>query len=117
VTGATVTTRYTIDATSGQLYIQNPSNAGVQTLGKAIQLGGSPLSFGAVLGFEIRPEVRATTSNATVSAGSAFAALTVGGVTGLYSIDLTTGAATSLGNISVGTTVVSGLAAAQTSID
>jgi Domain of unknown function (DUF4394) len=117
VSGSTVTTQYTIDSTSGQLFIQNPPNGGIQTSAKSIQLGGSSLAFTTVLGFQISPEVRATTSNSAVSSGAAFAALTVGGSTGLYSIDLSTGAATLLGTIGTGATPVAGLAVAQTSVD
>ena len=51
-----------------------------------------------------------TTGSQPVAAGSGLAALTVGGVTGLYSIDLATGAATKVGNILTGSTPVNGFA-------
>jgi hypothetical protein len=52
-----------------------------------------------------------------VTSGSAFAALTVGGTTGLYSINLTSGAATLVGTIGSGAVPVAGLTAGQTAVD
>jgi hypothetical protein len=48
--------------------------------------------------------------------GTAYAALTVGGLTGLYSVNLTTGAATLVGTIGTGTTAVTGLAVVPRSL-
>lgn len=92
-----LTTLYTLDATSHSLYIQNPPNNGNQTAALPITLNGNPLNFSAVDGFDIEPGVNAAVNNAAVASGSATAALHVGGSTRLYSIDLTTGAATLLG--------------------
>jgi hypothetical protein len=107
-----VTTQFVIDASSNQLFIQNPPNAGTLTSPVTITSGGSTLDFTAASGFDIPSGVRVNSSNTAPPAGSTgFAALTVGGATRLYSIDLVTGAATDLGAL---TANVSGLAAGQT---
>jgi hypothetical protein len=106
----TVTTLYTLDAGGNRLFIQNPANSGAQTLGQTVTLGGSTLDFTLVSGFDIPAGVNAPTSNAPVATGSALAVLNVGGVTGLYSIDLVNAQATFRGNIGAGATAVQGLA-------
>ncbi len=78
VAGATTTTLYDIDTNTDQLFIQNPPNAGTLVL-----VGSLGVNADAVASFDIQ---------AGSSAGTAI--LTVGGVTGLYSINLMTGAAT-----------------------
>ena len=90
------------------LFIQNPPNAGTQTLGQTVTLNGNPLDFTSVNGFDIAAGVNAATSNTPVTSGSAFAVLTVGGATGLYSINLVNGAATLVGNVVNGATPVAG---------
>ncbi len=72
-------------------------------------LGGSTLDFSAVNGFDIPAGVNVTTANAAAT-GQALAVLTVGGVTGLYSINLATGAATQIGTVGNGTAPVQGFA-------
>jgi hypothetical protein len=106
---ATVTTQYTLDANSNALFIQNPPNIGTQTSVLPITLGGSPLDFTAANGFDIPAGVNITTSN-TPATGKAFSALTVGGRTGLYAIELSTGAATLVGAIGSGTVPIQGFA-------
>jgi hypothetical protein len=107
-----VTTQYVIDASSDQLFIQNPPNAGTLTAPVMITSGGAPLDFSTASGFDIPSNVRVNTSaSAAPAGGTAFAALTVAGATRLYSIDLVTGAATDLGALVAN---VSGLAAGQT---
>jgi len=86
-----VTTQYVIDAASDRIFIQNPPNAGTLTAGLPIAMGGSPLDFSAVNGFDIPSDVRVTTSGMPPAAGVAVAALTVGGTDRLYLIDLVTG--------------------------
>lgn len=84
--GATSTTLYDIDTTTNSLYTQNPANNGT------LQLVG-PLG------------VISTSSNGfdiSSFGGPAFAALTVGGVSGLYTINLGTGTATLVGVIGGG---------------
>ncbi|BAU41765.1 DUF4394 domain-containing protein [Leptolyngbya sp. O-77] len=113
--GTTVTTQYTLDAASDTLFIQNPPNNGVQTSPLAITLNGARLDFTSVNGFDIPASVRVTAANAPAT-GEAIAALTVGGTTGLYSINLGTGAATLLGNVGDGSTGLVGLTVASAQI-
>ena len=113
--GATKTTLYTLDSDSDSLFIQNGTggpNAGTQTTKVAVTttgVGGGPLDFSDVNGFDIAPGVNVTTSNA-VAAGIGYAALTVGTTSHLYSIDLATGVATDLGLVGLGATGLAGLA-------
>ena len=75
-TGSTVL--YDIDAASDQLLIQNPPNNGVLTA-----VGPLGVNTSTDVAFDISP-----------LDNTAFAALNVGGVAGLYTINLVTGAAT-----------------------
>lgn len=97
-TTGTVTTLYTLDSTLNRLFIQSPPDAGTQSMGVPITLDGEPLDFSEVSGFDIPGGVRAGTSNGPAT-GFGFAALSVNGITGIYSIDLATGVATSLGTV------------------
>jgi hypothetical protein len=106
---ATVTTLYSIDAATDKLYIQAPPNAGTQTTGLNLTLNGSNLDVQSVAGFDIAAGVNAASNDAAVT-GTGQAALTVNGVTGLYSINLATGAATLLGPIGAGNQTVAGFA-------
>lgn len=92
-----ITTLYTLDSASNSLFIQNPPNAGTQTLGLTITLGGPTLDFSGECGFDIPVGVNAASSNAAAT-GNALAAFSVGGISGLYRLALSTGAATALGN-------------------
>jgi len=96
-----VTTQYVLDPTSGMLFIQNPPNNGTLTLGLTVTLDGAPLDFDAVNGFDIPGRVQVTTSG-TQAFGRAHAALTSSGSTNLYSIALSTGAATLIGPLAGG---------------
>jgi hypothetical protein len=92
------TTLYTLDAASDSLLIQAPANAGTQTLVAGLTLGANPLDFSNVNGFDIDSRVIVNPTDSPAPADSlAVAALTVAGATGLYSVDLTTGASTLLG--------------------
>jgi hypothetical protein len=93
--GATATTLYDISATADALYIQNPPNNGTTIL-----VGNLGVNVTDINGFDI-----ATGDNA------AYAVMTVGGVTGLYTINLTSGAATMVGTVGTGATSLRGLAA------
>lgn len=95
VDGATSTTLFGIDSASGQLYTQNPPNNG--TLVPVGSLGVTP---SANVGFDI-----------AFPGNAAFAALQVGGVSSLYSINLSTGAASNIGAIGGNQTII-GLALA-----
>lgn len=76
--GATLTTLYDIDSTTDMLYMQNPPNNGT-----LVPVGPLGINITASNGFDI-----SGTSN------TAYSICTVGGITGLYTINLTTGAAT-----------------------
>ncbi|RYX90796.1 MAG: DUF4394 domain-containing protein [Comamonadaceae bacterium] len=91
---ATATTLYILDASTDSLYIQNPPNNGTLTV-----IGSLGVDFTSVNGFDIDGV-----------SGMAYAALTVGGTTNLYTINLTTGAATLVGPIGSGIVSVKGLA-------
>jgi hypothetical protein len=97
---ATVTTLYTLDSITDQLMIQN-GNTGMQT---AVGLLG--FDFSNANGFDIAAGVNATTNNG-IASGFGTALLTVGGLVGLYTINLATGAATLVGNFPGG--AISGL--------
>jgi hypothetical protein len=101
----TATTLYTIDSASDTLYLQNPATSLTTAVGTGIGF-----DFNRLNGFDIPAGVNATTTGAPVTTGSGFAVLTVGGTTGLYSIDLVTGAGTLVGNVGTGTSVISGFA-------
>lgn len=76
--GATTTTLYDIDAGTDKLYIQNPPNNGT-----LVEVGSLGINVELNNGFDI-----GGTSN------KGYALLRVGGTTKMYSINLTTGAAT-----------------------
>jgi len=76
--GATTTMLFDIDAQTGRLYSQNPPNNGT-----LIDVGALGVTADAANGFDIGS-----------TSGIAYALLTVGGVTKVYTINLQTGAAT-----------------------
>ncbi len=84
--GATTTTLFVIDTTVDALYTQNPPNAGTLNLVGPLGVDASNLN-----GFDIAP-----------FGGLAYAALTVGGTSRLYTINLGTGLATQVGAIGGG---------------
>ncbi|MEO8041309.1 MAG: DUF4394 domain-containing protein, partial [Acidobacteriota bacterium] len=94
--GATTTTLFDISAATDTLYAQNPPNSGT-----LVTVGALGVNVTDVNGFDILS-----------SDGTAFAALTTATVplTSLYTINLTTGAATLVGNIGNGLTTYSGFA-------
>jgi hypothetical protein len=98
--GSGATTLYTLDAAQNRLFIQNPANIGTQTQGSTILLDGSTLDFSNAAGFDIAADVGVTTSG-TRATGQGYAVLTVGGLPGVYSIDLFDGAARFLGAVPV----------------
>ncbi len=79
--GATATTLYDIDTATDTLFIQNPPNNGT-----LVSVGALGVDASGVNGFDISGRD-----------GTAYAALTVGGSSQLYTINLTSGAATSAG--------------------
>ena len=94
-TGSTATVLFDIDTTTDQLFTQNPPNAGT-----LVPVGALGVNATDVNGFDILS-----------STNTAFAALTVGATTSLFTINTTTGTATSLGAIGGGTNNLRGLAA------
>lgn len=78
--GATATSLFVIDATTDKLYLQNPPNNGT-----LVEIGSLGINVELANGFDI-----GGTSN------MAYALLTVGGATKVYSINLSTGAATAV---------------------
>lgn len=92
----TATTQYTVDQTIDSLCIQNPPNAGTQTLCMLLSV---PVE--TVQGFDIPPSVTVATSN-TAATGSGTAVVRASGRTQdeLVSINLVTGAVTTAGPIS-----------------
>jgi Domain of unknown function (DUF4394) len=86
--GATSTTLFVIDTNSDYLVRQAPPNNGVLNT-----IGPLGIDAGTVLGFDIR----SVDGNET-----ALAAIEVGGVSGLYNINLTTGQASIVGKIGDG---------------
>jgi hypothetical protein len=83
--GATTTTLFVIDSGNDTLYQQNPANNGT-----LVAVGALGVNTSGVNGFDIGSD------------GTAYAALTVGGVSNLYTINLNTGAATLVGAIGGG---------------
>ncbi|HMT08723.1 MAG TPA: DUF4394 domain-containing protein [Pyrinomonadaceae bacterium] len=93
--GTTTTTLFDISAATDTLYQQNPPNNGT-----LVAVGPLGVNVSEVTGFDF-----------SSSDNTAYAALTVGGSTGLYTINTTTGAATLVGAIGAGTSAITGLAA------
>lgn len=92
--GATMTTLYDVSAATDILYTQNPPNNGT-----LVAVGPLGIDVSEVNGFDITP-----------IGNAAFGAFTVGGTTGLFSVNLTTGAVQNAGAIGGGTTQFSGFA-------
>lgn len=98
--GATTTTLYVIDPVNGVLAIQNPPNAGVLNTVGSLGVTGNGSS-----GFDIAPTAGGTAYAIITNAGT--------GASNLYTVNLTTGAATLVGQLS-GATTYNGLALAPT---
>ena len=100
--GAASTTLYDVDVATDTLYIQTPADNGTLTSGQP--LGVAAIGVG---GFDIL-SARDASGHVTETA---FAALKVGAATGLYNIDLSTGAASGGAAIGAGSTPLRGLTA------
>lgn len=92
--GTTTTTLYDVSAMTDTLYIQNPPNNGT-----LVAVGPLGIDITAVNGFDISP-----------IGNAAFGAFTVAGMTSLYTLNLTTGTASSAGMIGNGTVQLKGFA-------
>lgn len=114
VAGTTATTLYILDEATSQLTIQSPPNDGNQINAIKLRVNGMALDFSGTNGFDIQSDVRVETDNAPVRSGFGFAALTVGGTTALYRINLVNGDTVNLGTIGTGTSSLRGLAVGQT---
>lgn len=112
--GSNVTTLYVLDESTSRLTIQSPPNRGDQIMAMNLTVNGNPLVFTASNGFDIQSDVRVTANNAAVVMGQGYAALTVGGTTGLYRINLVNGNTENLGAIGSGMSGLRGLAVGQT---
>ncbi|MGB8169432.1 MAG: DUF4394 domain-containing protein, partial [Chthoniobacteraceae bacterium] len=92
------TTLFALDSVADSLVTIGGVNQSPSPNGGAVQNSKAlGVDIGSLAGFDIQ------------GVSSAFAALTVGGVTSLYAIDLGTGAATSLGSIGAGVVPLKGL--------
>ncbi len=80
--GATTTVLYVLDGSTNKLFMQNPPNNGT-----LVEVGALGVTIDASNGFDIGSK-----------SGTAYAILTTGAATKLYTINLTTGAATSVGD-------------------
>ncbi|MCW1913336.1 DUF4394 domain-containing protein [Luteolibacter sp. GHJ8] len=105
------TTQYTLNSSNDSLWIQNPPNSGTQTQQKVVKVGSTTVDFSAVCGFDITAEGGTSGASNTPSNGHGWAALRTGSSTGLYRIELSTGAAINKGPISGGGSIA-GLAVA-----
>ncbi|MFD2286516.1 DUF4394 domain-containing protein [Pedobacter petrophilus] len=81
--GATATVLFDIDAATDKLYKQDPPNDG-----KLVEVGNLGFDVEEMGGFDINPD-----------GSAAIAALTVGGVSGLYTVNTSSGQATKVGNL------------------
>ena len=98
-----ITTQYSLDHLSNQLFIQQPPNAGMLVSPLIITTDGVPLDFSSDGGLDIQAGINAASSGAGAT-GEAAAVLISGGISNLYRINLTTGAASlrgSLGGLNV----------------
>lgn len=87
--GSTSTTLFGIDSVTDTLVIQNPPNNGTIT-----PVGALGVNTSSLAAFDI-----STAGNASSPTNTGFAVLTVGGAHNLYSINLSTGAATLAGTV------------------
>ncbi len=102
--GSSATQQYGIDPTLG-VVVTVANNAGtLGTVGSLFTGPNTPL---------LSDEV---TFDISGSSGDAFATLQTAGLTSLYSVDLTTGAATPIGLVGTGTTTIRGLTAVPTAV-
>lgn len=92
--GTTATRLYIVDTTTGELKFQNPPNDGTQSV-----VGALGVMVGdANSGFDIVGGAGVTGAGVNIGNAVSFAALTIGGSSNLYRINLQTGAATQVGS-------------------
>lgn len=108
--GLSSTTAYALETVNHRLAYSPSLGGGALTVVGEVRLGGHVLNFEAVNGFDIPVGVNVTGSGTPATAGAALAALTVGGSTSLYSLNLPDAVATNRGPIGDGTLALVGLA-------
>ena len=96
--GATSTSLFDINSARNFLVLQNPPASGVLT-----DVGPLGLDVSNDAGFDIQ-------TNPVTGTNIAYAVFTVNGVTGLYNVNLSTGAATFVGSFGLGAVEIIGLA-------
>jgi hypothetical protein len=98
---AGATTQYALDPVGHQLVIQNPPNAGTLVAGRPLSTPcGGTLDFDAVAALDLPGSVRVEAAGAeAITPETGYAALTVGGTPGLYSISLFSGYAKAMGTL------------------
>jgi len=106
------TTLYGVDPVANELTIVNPPNNGIATNRRALTMNGSPLDVANLVAFDLTREVKVATSNLPAT-GTAYASFVVGGVAGLYLVDLGTAKVTSVGTVGAGTTSLRSIAVGQ----
>lgn len=99
--GTSAATLYALDSTGNQLCTVTSPFGGELTELAPITLAGAPLDIDAFTSLAIPPSVSVATYGATAS-GEGWFVSTVGGVTGLYRLDLTTGSAAVVGDVGTG---------------
>jgi hypothetical protein len=105
--GPTATTLFGIDINTDQLVLQGSVNGTANSPDSGVITTVGPLGVNAVsASFDI--------ANGT---GIGFAVLQVGSATGLYTINLTTGATTSVGDVGTGTSTIVGMAVATEQVE
>ncbi|WGF87050.1 DUF4394 domain-containing protein [Marinivivus vitaminiproducens] len=105
VAGATSTQQYVLDHGTNTLATLANNDGTLATVGE-VMVGGAALDFDANAGFDIMTD--------DAGMNTAYALLTSGGDTGLYTLDLETGAATSMGALGGDAGMVNGLAVSGT---
>jgi hypothetical protein len=110
--GVGFTTQYALDSVSDLLFAQVPPNSGTLVGGVPLMVNGLKIDFTAVNGFDIPSDVQVTASN-TPANGAAYAALMVGNVQMLYSLDILTGRTTAMGSLPM---PLAGLAVGQIAV-
>jgi hypothetical protein len=108
---AAFTTQYTLDQFAARLYIQNPPNAGTQTLPLALTIGGAAFEFGGETGFDIPPGPTSAAASAPTPGLGYFTADNAAGAAALYEIELSDASVRALGAVASGGQPLTGLAA------
>jgi hypothetical protein len=101
-------TQFVLDPTRDALLLQFENGGQVARSVQRLTAGGGPLDIASAAALDIPPDVEAVSVNGT-AIGNAYAALTVGGLTGLYRVALDSAVATLVGPIGNGSSPMDGL--------